>query len=88
MIHWPIGFPPGNGQNPPHPTIAGQIALDKETSIVETWKALIALPKTKVRTIGVSNFTIAQLEGIIAATGVVPVGASLPAPRTLSHDEV
>lgn len=73
VIHWPAAFAPGNGFNPPHPTKPNELAIDKETSLVDTWKAMIKLPKSKVRSIGVSNFTIAQIDGIIAATGVVPV---------------
>ncbi|KAG6918876.1 hypothetical protein DXG01_010940 [Tephrocybe rancida] len=76
LIHWPIAFPPGNGLNPPHATKVGETAIDTQTTLTETWKALIALPKSKVRAIGVSNFTVRQLEGIIAATGVVPIPAS------------
>lgn len=41
---------------------------------LESWKALIELQQEgKARSIGVSNFPIAQLEEIIAETGVVPV---------------
>lgn len=41
---------------------------------LESWKTLIELQKEgKARSIGVSNFPIAQLEEIIAETGVVPV---------------
>lgn len=41
---------------------------------LESWKALIELQEQgKARSIGVSNFPIAQLEEIIAETGVVPV---------------
>lgn len=41
---------------------------------LESWKALIELQKQgRARSIGVSNFPIAQLEEIIAETGVVPV---------------
>lgn len=40
---------------------------------VETWQALVALrDEGRVRSIGVSNFTLPQLERIIDATGVVP----------------
>lgn len=40
---------------------------------VETWRALVELrDEGRVRSIGVSNFTIAQLERIIAETGVAP----------------
>lgn len=34
--------------------------------------ALIALPKAKVRAIGVSNFTAEHIQTLIEATGVVP----------------
>jgi len=41
---------------------------------VETWKALVRLREEKrVRSIGVSNFTMSYLERIIHDTGVVPV---------------
>lgn len=39
---------------------------------VETWKSLTLLPKSKVRNIGVSNFSPAQMTEIIAKTGVKP----------------
>ncbi|KAJ7647874.1 NADP-dependent oxidoreductase domain-containing protein [Roridomyces roridus] len=73
LMHWPVAFPPGNGPSPPHPTKENEVALDLETSLVDTWRAMIALPKSKVRNIGVANFTVEHLEGIIKATGVVPV---------------
>jgi 2,5-diketo-D-gluconate reductase A len=41
--------------------------------IVETWEALVELQKEeRVRSIGVSNFRVEDLERIIDATGVVP----------------
>jgi 2,5-diketo-D-gluconate reductase A len=40
---------------------------------VESWRELIRLKESgRIRSIGVSNFTIAQLERLIAETGVVP----------------
>lgn len=46
----------------------------KQGLYVETWKALIRLrDEGRVRSIGVSNFTMAHLETIIHDTGVVPV---------------
>lgn len=51
--------------------------IDTETSLVDTWKEMIKLPATgKVKAVGVSNFSVAQLKGIIDATGVVPVRVS------------
>jgi 2,5-diketo-D-gluconate reductase A len=41
---------------------------------VETWEALVELrSQGKAQSIGVSNFTPAQIDEIVAATGVVPV---------------
>ncbi|KAG6871872.1 hypothetical protein C0995_015545 [Termitomyces sp. Mi166 len=88
LIHWPVAFPPGNGLNPPHSTKNGELAIDTQTTLVNTWKAMIALPKSKVRAIGVSNFTIEQLEGIINATGVVPVANQVEAHPLLPQDEL
>ncbi|KAJ7133697.1 NADP-dependent oxidoreductase domain-containing protein [Mycena crocata] len=88
LIHWPVAFPPGKGFFPPHPTKEGQVELDLETSLVDTWKAMLALPKSKVRNVGVSNFTIAHLEGIISATGVVPIANQIEAHPLLPQDDL
>jgi L-glyceraldehyde reductase len=73
LIHWPIAFTPGRGLFPPHPTVPKEVEIDNSVTLVDTWKAMIALPKSKAKAIGVSNFSVEQLKGIIAATGVVPV---------------
>lgn len=78
MIHWPAAFAPGAALEPPHPTIPNELELDETVSLVDTWKAMIALPKSKVRAIGVSNFGIDAMEGITKATGVAPVSQILP----------
>jgi 2,5-diketo-D-gluconate reductase A len=45
----------------------------KQGKYVDTWKALVELQKQgRVKSIGVSNFTIEALQEIIEATGVVP----------------
>lgn len=72
IIHWPSPFVPGTELWPTDPENPKDIHHDEEASLVETWKAMIALPKSKVRAIGVSNFTVNQIKGIIEATGVVP----------------
>lgn len=49
-------------------------ALPQQGLYLEAWRALIELQQRGlVRSIGVSNFPLAQLEEIIGATGVVPV---------------
>lgn len=78
VIHWPVAFKaspnPGKDLFPPHPTKKGWVEVDTETPLVETWQAMIELKKTgKVKAIGVSNFTIDQIQGIVDATGVWPV---------------
>lgn len=88
LIHWPVAFPPGKGLFPPHPTKEGEVELDLNTTLVETWKAMIALPKSKVRAIGVSNFTIEHLEAIINATGVVPIANQIEAHPLLPQDDL
>ncbi|KAG6362266.1 hypothetical protein INS49_010496 [Diaporthe citri] len=76
LIHWPVAFPLegaiGEVLFPKHKEKSGEVALDNGVSLVDTWKALIALPKSKVRNIGVSNFTVEHLEQVSKATGVVP----------------
>ncbi|KAL7892886.1 NADP-dependent oxidoreductase domain-containing protein [Trichoderma sp. SZMC 28014] len=69
IIHWPVAFAPGKYFPPQDPR--GWI-LDQEVSICQTWKAMTNLPKSKVRSIGVSNFTIEHLEAISDDSGVVP----------------
>ena len=71
VIHWPVAFHPGANLNPKGSD--GQAHLD-DVALADTWRALIRLRDTgKVKTIGVSNFTPAMIDGIVAATGVVPV---------------
>ncbi|PON22669.1 aldehyde reductase 1 [Trichoderma gamsii] len=71
LIHWPVAFAPGNGLFPKNAE-GTETLLNKNVSIVQTWKAVTELPKSKARSVGVSNFTIENLEAIIEATGVVP----------------
>ncbi|KIK60786.1 hypothetical protein GYMLUDRAFT_200112 [Collybiopsis luxurians FD-317 M1] len=91
LVHWPVAFPPsspGKDLFPKHPSKEGEVALDLKTTLVETWKAMIALPKSKVRAIGVSNFTIENVEAIIKATGVVPVVNQVEAHPLLPQDDL
>lgn len=72
LIHWPVAFGRGDSL---FPTIAGNSdeadVLDS-VSLVDTWTAVTKLPKTKVRSVGVANFSIEQIEAISKATGIVP----------------
>lgn len=56
---------------------------------LETWKALIELREEgRVRSIGVSNFTVPQLERIIGETGVVPVTNQIELHPAFPQDEL
>jgi len=88
LIHWPVGFSPGKGLFPLNPQNSKQVELDLQTSLVDTWKAMLALPKSKVRAVGVSNFTIEHLKGIISATGVAPAVNQIEAHPLLPQDEL
>lgn len=48
VIHWPVAFVPGNHFYPPSSTVPGEVELDTQTSLIDTWRAMIKLPKTKV----------------------------------------
>ncbi|MGI4880798.1 MAG: aldo/keto reductase [Janthinobacterium lividum] len=55
----------------------------------ETWRALIELrDEGRVRSIGVSNFTVAQLQTIIDATGVVPATNQIEVHPTFAQNEL
>ncbi|KAF8307165.1 Aldo/keto reductase [Clavulina sp. PMI_390] len=88
LIHWTVAFVPGRGLFPQDPKRPGYVELDLETPLVDTWKAMIALPKSKVRAIGVSNFSIPALKNIIDATGVVPVANQIEAHPLLPQDDL
>lgn len=88
LIHWPVAFVPGT-ELVPKTQDGKQAVLDQQVSIVETWKAMIQLQKSgKVKSIGVSNFTIDHLEAIINATGVVPAVNQIEAHPLLPQDDL
>ncbi|OCF55903.1 oxidoreductase [Kwoniella mangroviensis CBS 10435] len=77
LIHWPVAFKPGKDLFPKDSNDVVELDAPAEKggpSIVDTWKALIKINKetNKTKAIGVSNFTVDQLEKVISATGVVP----------------
>ncbi|KAI0061866.1 Aldo/keto reductase [Artomyces pyxidatus] len=89
LVHWPVAFPPGKGLFPPDSAKPGHVELDTETSLVDTWRAVVKLLDTgKVRTIGVSNFTIDHIKGIVAATGVKPTVNQIEAHPLLPQDDL
>ncbi|KDQ20256.1 hypothetical protein BOTBODRAFT_142790 [Botryobasidium botryosum FD-172 SS1] len=88
LIHWPVAFAPGPSLYPADEAKPGFVKLDREVTLVDTWKAMIALPKEKVRAVGVSNFSIPHIKAIIAATGVTPAANQIEAHPLLPQDEL
>ncbi|KZZ91253.1 NADPH-dependent D-xylose reductase [Ascosphaera apis ARSEF 7405] len=92
LIHWPVPFQPGPNvreglwiQDPN----TGRIALDKETKLEDTWKAMEALVKKgKVRSIGVSNFTKERLEGFLPHCEIIPAVNQIEAHPYLQQPEL
>lgn len=66
----------------------GDVEIDDGVSIVDTWKAMTELPKSKARSVGVSNYTVEHLETIIKATGVVPAADQIERHPLLRSDEL
>lgn len=62
MIHWPLPLKP-----------EGDRVIDTDWDFVKTWKLMEKIPKSKARSIGVSNFTVKQLDRLLKETTVVPV---------------
>jgi len=71
LIHWPQAYQEGDD---PFPKDSNGKIIISDVTPLDTWKTMIELKKTgKVRSIGVSNFNVKQLETLIKETQVVPV---------------
>jgi alcohol dehydrogenase (NADP+) len=70
LMHWPTAFKPG-GENIPKDK-NGKVLMDS-TSYNETWAAMESLVDTgKVKAIGVSNFSKAELEDLLKHAKIKP----------------
>lgn len=90
LIHWPVAFPPGKGLAPKNAEKT-HILIDKEApSVAETWREMVRIlnETDKVKAVGVSNFTVEQLELITKATGVVPAVNQIEAHPQLIQPEL
>ncbi|CAK7207279.1 hypothetical protein SEUCBS139899_010089 [Sporothrix eucalyptigena] len=79
LIHWPANFaaipdsssPTGVALEPTESN--GDMKLDKELSLVYTWRVFLELKTSgRAKSVGVSNFTPAQIELLIQGAGVTP----------------
>ncbi|KAF9893311.1 hypothetical protein FE257_011741 [Aspergillus nanangensis] len=91
LVHWPVAFKTGSEL---FPLVAGSSVeggdcdIEDNISIVDTWKAMTKLPKSKARTIGVSNHMVPHLEAIINGSGVVPAVNQIERHPVLQSNEL
>ncbi|KAJ5444821.1 uncharacterized protein N7458_008693 [Penicillium daleae] len=91
LVHWPVAFQKGESYFPlvEGSTVeGGDVIIDDGVSIVDTWKAMTRLPKSKARAVGVSNHCIPHLEAIINATGVVPAANQIERHPVLQSNDL
>ncbi|KAK9238611.1 NADP-dependent oxidoreductase domain-containing protein [Lipomyces kononenkoae] len=77
-MHWPVALKPGRELFPKDENGHG-VADPLDTDYVVTWKAMerIFRETKKVRNIGVSNFTVAQLDRLLRNSEVVPAAIQI-----------
>lgn len=87
LIHWPLAFQPGDEYFPRDEE--GLIILDKETTLEQTWREMEKLvDQGKVRSIGVSNFTIPKLEKLLSFARIKPAVNQIEAHAYLLQPEL
>lgn len=71
LMHYPCTFQRGPERFPRDAD--GRMILSKESTFVDTWRAMEDLTKTgKVKAIGISNFSKNEIKTLIKETGTVP----------------
>ncbi|KAI8143876.1 NADP-dependent oxidoreductase domain-containing protein [Fennellomyces sp. T-0311] len=69
LMHWSVSFKPGKSLMPRD---ADKKVLLDSTDFTETYAAMEKLVGSRVRAIGVSNFTVANLEKLLKSAKIVP----------------
>ncbi|QLG72063.1 hypothetical protein HG535_0C04170 [Zygotorulaspora mrakii] len=71
LMHWPIPMRPDSiedGNLLTIPRVHGEVDVDTNWDFIKTWELMQELTRTKkVRTVGVSNFSIKNIEDLLAA---------------------
>jgi len=94
LVHFPVSFVKESGANPNKdlfpldPKNKDEVLIDDKTSIVDTWKAMVKLPKSKTRAVGVSNHTIEQIEAITKGAGEAPEVLQVEIHAKLQDDDL
>lgn len=83
----------GPGKDPhsdlfPATSDPNEVNIDNSIPNSETWKAVHALPKSKVRSTGISNFTAKTLKELVDKTGIVPAVNQIERHPILPSDEL
>lgn len=69
LMHWPVAFKRGDN---PMPKVDGKMQHE-DVDFVDTYKAMEKAHKSgRVRAIGVSNFSLAEMQRLLKETSVVP----------------
>jgi len=70
LIHWPMGYTEDSGM---FPKDADGKIIYKDTDYLDTWKAMENAVKTgKIRSIGLSNFNLKQIERVVKNSNIKP----------------
>lgn len=90
LMHWPVAFKPGKALQPVEAD-GKHKAIDKENKgIAATYTEMVRIWKEtkKVKAIGVSNFTVENIETVVKATGVVPAMNQIECHPSLIQEEL
>jgi alcohol dehydrogenase (NADP+) len=75
MQHWPVAFKRGDNL---FPFENKKALVDSDYDFIDTWKAVEKVFKSgKAKAIGISNFSKAEIEKLLANTDVVPAAHQL-----------
>jgi alcohol dehydrogenase (NADP+) len=71
-MHWPVSSTPSNHEE--YISVPSSIPyfIEPDTDTSQTWASMLTLPESKVRHVGICNFSPAQLKTLITLTGVKP----------------
>lgn len=89
LIHWPMGFKEGTGEPFPRDPANPETRLYSDVHYLETYQGLEDLVREgKVKSIGVSNFNISQLQEILNNCEIKPVNNQIELSPYLHNDKL